>query len=175
MKPIQSVTEKNNLIAILAGCSLFLSLIEFTIPKPLPFMRIGLANIPVMISLVILSPRQTFFLMFIKVLGQSLVSGTLFSYIFLFSIAGSFSSCSAMLFVKHMFRSKVSMVGISAAGAFISNSVQVLMACIFIFEKSAVVIAPPFLATGLVTSVLLGLFTEYFINHSEWLKGKVRT
>ena len=38
-----------NLIALLGACSIFLALIEHMIPKPLPFLRIGIANLPVKI------------------------------------------------------------------------------------------------------------------------------
>ena len=39
------------IIAIFGACSLFLATIEFLFPKPLPYMRLGLANIPLLIAL----------------------------------------------------------------------------------------------------------------------------
>ena len=39
------------LLPILGACSMFLSTVEYLFPKPLPFMRLGLANLPVLIGL----------------------------------------------------------------------------------------------------------------------------
>ena len=160
--------------ALLAAFCLFLSLIEYMIPKPMPFMRLGLAHLPVMLSLTIFPPKRTLLLTLLKVLGQGLVNGTLFSYIFLFSAAGSFSSVLVMLAVYRLLRGRVSLVGVSVAGAMASNSVQILLARQFIFGDSALLIAPPFLAVGIVSSVLLGLFAAEFSSKSEWMRTRIK-
>ena len=65
-------------IALLGAFCLFLSTIEYVIPKPLPFMRIGIANLPLMLALDIFPFRTFLVLTGIKVLGQALITGTLF-------------------------------------------------------------------------------------------------
>jgi heptaprenyl diphosphate synthase len=70
-------------LALLGAFCLFLSTIEYMIPKPLPFMRIGIANLPLMLALDIFPFHIFLALIAIKVLGQALITGTLFSYIFL--------------------------------------------------------------------------------------------
>ena len=35
---------------------MFLSVIEYMIPKPMPFMRLGLAHLPILLSLLIFPP-----------------------------------------------------------------------------------------------------------------------
>ncbi len=79
-------TEEKKTAALLAAFCMFLSILEYLIPKPLPFMRIGLANLPVLLSLVLLPVRGTALVVFLKVLGQGLINGTLFSYIFVFQL-----------------------------------------------------------------------------------------
>ena len=37
-------------VALLAATALFLASVEFAIPKPVPFVRLGLANLPVLIA-----------------------------------------------------------------------------------------------------------------------------
>ncbi len=147
---------------------MFLSVIEYLIPKPMPFMRLGLANLPILISIGVFPASGVFLLALLKILGQGLINGTLFSYIFLFSAAGTFASTAVMLGVFYAFRRKVSYVGISIAGAMASNAVQLLFARTVIFGRAAVLIAPPFLAVGLVTAVLLGLFSIRFTAVSSW-------
>lgn len=165
-------------LAILGAFALFLSTIEFMIPKPLPYLRIGLANLPILVSLYILPVPQIFLLVLIKVLGQGLVNGTLFSYIFLLSLFGSFSSGMVMVLVSRSWiagdrRERISFIGISVTGALASNSTQIILSSLFIFGKGAWYIAPPFLAIGLITSCILGYFTHRFANSSTWYRTKL--
>lgn len=138
------------------------------IPKPLPFLRLGLANLPVMLSINVLPLPSFLVLVLIKILGQGLIGGTLFSYIFLFSAAGTVSSALVMLALKKVFPRSVSYIGISIAGAFASNVAQLVLARYYIFGESAWYIAPPFLAVGAVSGTLLGLFANTFATKSRW-------
>ena len=151
---------------------MFLSIIEYLIPKPLPFMRIGLANVPILISLMIFPVRGTLLLSLLKIVGQGLVNGSLFSYIFIFSAAGSLSSSLMMLAAFHLLGRRVSLVGVSIAGAMASNIVQIALARQFIFGEAAVLIAPPFLTIGLISAIVLGVFTGSFIKQSTWVKNR---
>lgn len=155
-------------IVWLGALCFFLSAIEFMIPKPLPFLRLGLANLPVMLAAYLLPLQSYILLVAIKVLGQGLIGGTLFSYIFVFSTAGTLASALAMRLYARIPQKYASFVGMSALGAFTSNVVQLLFARFWIFGESAWYIAPPFLAVGLVTGTLLGLFANRFAESSRW-------
>ena len=169
-KSMISTTEKREVIALLAAFCMFLSIIEYLIPKPLPFMRIGLANLPVLISLVMLKPQETLLLVALKILGQGFVNGTLFSYIFLFSAAGSFASGIVMLLSYRLLMKHITMIGICVLGAMASNLVQLYIASHIIFGKAAYLIGPPFLVVGIISAVILGWFAEKFIDKSLWLE-----
>ena len=158
-------------VALLAACALFLSTIEYLIPKPLPFMRLGLANLPLIIALGLLSWKEYLLLALLKVLGQALISGTIFSYIFLFSLAGTTASILIMLLLYNVLKKRVSLIGISIAGAMASNIAQLLLSRYLLFGEAAKLVAPPFLIVGLVTSIILGGFAQQFIAKSRWYKG----
>jgi len=155
-------------IARLGALALFLSTIEYMIPKPVPFMRLGLANVPIMLSLQMLPFSGYAVLVLLKVIGQALVNGTLFSYIALFSLFGTAASSLVMYAIYRAGRHHVSFIGISTAGALASNGVQLVLSRYIIFGPSAWLIAPPFLIMGLITSVILGVFTEVFVHKSAW-------
>jgi heptaprenyl diphosphate synthase len=162
---------KNNL-ALLGACCFFLSAVEYMIPKPLPFMRIGLANLPLMMALDIFSFRSFMILVCIKIFGQALLTGTLFSYIFLFSLAGTLSSALLMYLLRKIFTRHISFIGIGTAGAFMSNAAQLSLANFFIFKENSRYIAPPFFAVGLVTGIALGIFCEVFTRKSQWYRNE---
>lgn len=152
----------------LVSLCFFFSIIENSIPKPIPFLRIGLANIPIILSLYLLPKRKTLFLLFIKLLGQNVISGTLFSYVFIFSFCGSLSSCLFMLLAYHFGKKHLSVTGISIIGAITNNLAQVFCSYAFVFKESTKYITPILLISGLVSGVILGLFTNYFMQNSKW-------
>ena len=82
---------------------LFLSMIEYAIPKPLPFLRLGLANLPILLAFPKFRLKDIVLLVAIKTLGQGLISGTLFSYVFLFSAVGSSAAALGMGIMYHLF------------------------------------------------------------------------
>jgi heptaprenyl diphosphate synthase len=170
MIPRSKTNGRIEFIALLAAFSLFLSTVEYMIPKPVPFMRIGLANLPLLIGLGLLDSREYILLALLKVLGQGLVTGTIFSYIVLFSLGGTVSSAFIMYVLFRYGRKWTSLIGISIAGAMASNITQLQLSRLILFGDAARLIAPPFLIVGLITSVILGVFAERFVETSAWYR-----
>ncbi len=158
------------LISFFAALCLFLSAVEYAIPKPLPFLRLGLANLPVLLSLSKMRRRDTLLLVLLKVIGQGFISGTLFSYIFVFSAAGSFASAIVMIALWSLFKNTklLGTVGLSLAGALANNCAQLFVAQFMLFGSNTKYIAPILLITGLVTGTLLGIFADMFESQSKW-------
>ena len=163
--------ERSRHLALLAAVALFLASAEHVIPKPVPFLKLGLANLPVLVGLTVLRPREIFTLVGLKIVGQGLVQGTLFSYVVLFSAAGSLASAAVMLGLHRTLSPHLSLVGIGVMGAMASNLAQITSARLLIFGPSAWLIAPAFLITGTVSALLLGLFAERFVQRSRWLRA----
>ena len=157
-----------DLIAFFGALCLFFSTLEYLIPKPVPFFRLGLANLPILLALYVMPVRQILLLVLLKVVGQGLVGGTLASYVFLFSAAGSFASAGVMLAAHRIGRKAISVVGISLFGSLASNIVQITLSVTFIFGQSSWIIAPPFLAIGALSGLAVGIFAERFRTRSRW-------
>ncbi|UTY28593.1 Gx transporter family protein [Treponema putidum] len=160
--------KADSLIPLFGGFCFFLSAIEIMIPKPVPFFRMGLANLPLLLGIDLFSFPAFILLLAIKVLGQALISGTLFSYVLLFSAVGTFSSGLLMYAMRKIPRKAISFMGISLAGAFVSNSLQFLLAVLIMFGKSAVYIIPPVFSLGAITAVAIGWFASEFEIQSVW-------
>jgi uncharacterized membrane protein len=160
--------RSDTVVAWFGALCFFLSAIEYLIPKPLPFLRVGLANLPVMLAIDILPLPAFCALILIKILGQGLIGGTLFSYVALFSAVGTVSSALLMLALRRLFPRSLSYVGLSLAGAFASNAAQLLLARWYLFGESAAYIAPPFFLVGCVTGAALGLFANRYAAKSQW-------
>jgi heptaprenyl diphosphate synthase len=159
-----------NVLAVLAAVAMFFSTLEYLIPKPVPFFRVGLANLPILLVIRFFRPRDVLKLTLLKVLGQGLINGTLASYVFLFSVFGSFASSLVMIGLISLGGRRVSLVGVSTAGAVASNVVQVTLSVLFIFGPSSWVIAPPFLILGTAAGIVVGLIAERFGASSRWIE-----
>ena len=164
-------TTDKKLLPFLAALCLFLAAVEYAIPKPLPFLRLGLANLPVIIALFIMPTRDIYKLILLKIMGQALITGTLFSYIFLFSAAGSLASGLTMLGVHQILRDRISCIGLSLAGAAANNIAQLIVAHLILFGSATRYIAPILLISGAVTGLILGIFTQMFTERSKWFRG----
>ena len=164
-------TTDKKLLPFLAALCLFLAAVEYAIPKPLPFLRLGLANLPVIVALFVLPTRDIYKLILLKIIGQALITGTLFSYIFLFSAAGSLASGLTMLGMHLWLKKKVSCIGLSLAGAAANNIAQLVVARLILFGSATRYIAPILLISGAATGLVLGIFTQMFIEKSKWFRG----
>ncbi len=165
--PLRAERSKNLLPTFAAFC-FFLSAIEFLIPKPLPFLRIGLANVPVLLAIDLFSFKSFFMLVLLKTFGQALINGTLFSYVALFSLAGSLSSGLVMYLLGKIPRRSISFIGIALVGALCSNTVQLLLARFLIFGEGMRYVIVPLLFVGSISAIALGAFSNRFVRLSTW-------
>lgn len=165
--------ERRDLVAFLGALALFFAAIEYLFPKPVPFFRLGLSNLPLLVALGVLRPREILVLVVIKVLGQGLVNGTLVSYVFVFSLAGSLASALVMVVVHRWAGRWFSLVGIGLWGALASNLVQILLSVWFVFGTTAWIIAPLFLTLGTGAGLLVGWTAQTFTQQSAWWKRRV--
>jgi heptaprenyl diphosphate synthase len=131
-------------------------------------MRIGIANLPILLAADLLPLPWYIALALVKVFGMSLISGSLFTYVALFSLAGTLTAALVMWLARKGLGHHVSAVGVSILGAVASNAAQ-MGPSLLVYGVAAVrLMAPPFLATGLITGALLGVFVELFVAESRW-------
>jgi len=157
-----------DITALLGAFCFFLSALEYMVPKPLPFMRLGIANLPILLAADLLPLPWYLALALVKVFGMSVISGSLFSYIALFSLAGTLTAALAMWLARRAMGRWVTSVGVSIVGAVASNAIQMGIASLVVFGDAVRLLAPAFLASGLVTGALLGVFAEIFASKSAW-------
>ncbi|HPZ16105.1 MAG TPA: Gx transporter family protein [Sphaerochaeta sp.] len=156
------MSQSERKVAFISAVTLLCSTLEFLIPKPLPFLRLGLANLPLLLILDFIDLPSFLAILLLKVIGQGMVSGTLFSYLILISLAGTLSSGLAMYAAKRLLKTHVSLVGVSLIGAFTSNLSQIAVAALVAYGSAIWIAAPLMLSLGLATSLVLGLFAERY-------------
>lgn len=160
-----------NFVASCGALCFLLSSLELIVPKPLPFLRIGFANMPLVFGVYFFCFKEYCLLTILKILGQLLISGTLFSYLALFSVASSLASALAMFLCYKILRAKISALGISVVGAFFSNVAQLCIAKMFFLGGAILSIVGVFLLFGTITSAVLGALCLQVLARSRFVKA----
>jgi len=124
---------------------------------PVPFLRIGLANVIILILLM----KREFMMAFVVNITKTLIGGllcfTLMSPTTLLSICGGLG---AMLVMWLLLFSKInfSVLGISIAGAVMHNIIQVLLVRLIIIPRDSIMyLLPVMMLVGLVTGLVTGI------------------
>lgn len=165
--------KKVSLVSFFGGICILFALVEAAIPKPLPFLRLGIANLPILLALGYLGAGEFFLLGLLKITAQGIYGGTMFSFAFLFSTGGTLSSMLVMYVFFHLFKKRnlISFVGISILGAVFSCAVQTLLGAAFIFGEGMRYVFPLFLLTSGVSGLLLGFFAEMISVSSDFFSS----
>ncbi|MGL5088367.1 MAG: Gx transporter family protein [Cetobacterium sp.] len=145
--------------------ALYLSLIETLIPKPFPWMKLGLANIASIIALEKFDEKMALEILLLRILIQGMMLGTLFSPSFIISlISGGASTLLTILLFRY--RKNLSLIAICISGAFIHNLVQLVVVYFLLFRnisiisKSIFIFIWGFLFMGCISGVITGYICE---------------
>ena len=153
--------EEIYLIALVL-LGLYLSLVENIIPKPFPWMKIGLSNIAILIALEKFNSKMAIQAILLRVFIQALMLGTLFTPNFIISFSAGLISTLFMIFL-YKFRKYLSLVSISCISAFTHNVLQLIVEYFLMFRnislnsKSIIVFIVIFLFLGVVMGLITGI------------------
>ncbi|MCT2534301.1 Gx transporter family protein [Aquibacillus koreensis] len=157
-------------IALLASQAVIISLIERAIPFPFaiaPGAKLGLANIITCMALYTLSTKDAAKVVAIRIVLSTLLGGTISS--FMYSASGAILSFIGMWAVKKLGPNRVSLIGVSTAGAILHNVGQLMIAS-WIAQTWTVLLYLPVLSfIGILSGIAIGIFANYLLNHVEKL------
>ena len=152
--------SSKNRIAYFAALTLLFSYIEMLLPKVLPFLRLGLSNIPVLLAFDL--PFLPFmFLTFIKSFLSAMMQGTLFSPFVFVSLSQSLASAFLMFFLSKLRGRFLSIYGISIAGSAVSALVQILTTSLYL-GKGTFSLLPYMLFFSLFSGIITAFLAQFF-------------
>jgi uncharacterized membrane protein len=153
-------------IAVLAAYALALSGFERLIPTPIPWLRLGLANIITIAALLLYGFRTAMTVTLIRVILASLFMGTFLGPAFILSFGGGVSSTAAMGLVHKTCGKMFGPVGLSLIGALFHNLAQLALAYLLFIQRieAVVIISPILLLLGTFTGVANGVISGLMIH-----------
>lgn len=163
--------QKIIFISLLVAQGVVIGLIENMIPYPFAFApgaKLGLANLITIIALFTMTKRDSFLLIWLRLILTTLLGGTVST--FLYSMSGSLLSYFGMLLVKQLGPKRVSIIGISAAGGFLHNVGQLVTAS-WIAQSWSVMLYLPVLAFfGILSGIAIGIAANYLLQRVDTLR-----
>ena len=148
-------------IALLTALSLILFVLEGFLPLPLPVpgAKLGLAAIVTLIALHLLPTRDAGLMLTLRILLASTLGGGVAPM--LYSLAGGAASFTAMVLLKKY--TQLSIVGISAAGGFLHNMAQLLVAAAVMQTPVLFSYAPVLGFVGILTGIGIGISAQIIL------------
>lgn len=158
-------TKKIVKLGLLLAVALILSYIESLIPFGfgIPGIKLGLANLAVLLCLYCIGTREAITLNVMRILLSGFMFGNMYSIIY--SLAGGVLSFLVMWIGKKINLWSIS--GVSVLGGVSHNIGQIIIAA-FVVETAGVSYYIPFLLfAGVLTGMLMGLITRLVIPYFE--------
>ena len=152
--------RKIALVGILTAATIVIGILESFIPSVgIPGVKLGLANIMILITLYELGILEAVFVNLARVFLIGLFRGTLFSMGFWMSFTGAFLSLAIMI-VFYILIKKFSIIGVSVVGALFHVFGQILIAIIFLSTTLILYYLPIIAISAVITGVLVGIVAD---------------
>ena len=156
------------LLSLLIALSIVLRGVEALIPNPLPWLRIGLANIMTLLAIMLFGLKAGMLLTVLRTLIASLLFGSFLSPPFFLSVSAGIASTLVMGAALRWGGAFFSPVGISVLGGVVHNLTQLCVAYLLIIHHVEIFYLFPLLAIlGIVTGFLNGWLA--FVLHEHLL------
>lgn len=140
---------------LLLAFALILSYIEVLIPFSLgiPGIKLGLANLAVVMTLYLVGYKEALVLTVIKAVLCGFLFGNM--SMILYSLSGAV--CSFLIMAAMMKTDSFHLPVVSAAGGVMHNIGQLLIACFTVKTYSIIYYMPVLILAGLITGILIGM------------------
>lgn len=158
--------RRKALFAVLLALGIVLYVLEGLFPPllPAPGAKLGLSQIIVPITMLILGYKDGIWLAVMRSILGSFIGGTFLSPGAILSLGGALVSAIVMAFALKFLRPALSLIGISILGAIGHNLTQLLLAFILFIKSYALLYYMPFLLLfGLVSGSVTGLLAVYVV------------
>lgn len=145
-------------MGVFLALALILSYVESLIPFyfGIPGVKLGLANLIVVIMLYAVGAKEAFAISMLRILLSGFLFGNLFSI--LYSFAGGILSFLVMWLVKRT--GKFHVMSVSICGGITHNIGQILVASVIVETYSIFYYIPVLLIAGLITGMLIGVIAS---------------
>lgn len=168
---MRNKTEKIAIFGMLTALAFIFSYLEHLVPLSAaapPGVKIGIANIVVMIALYLLGTKDAFIISIVRVVLVGFTFGNLYSM--LYSLAGGLLSLGVMVLMKRS--GKFGIPGVSVVGGILHNIGQIVVAVLTMDGNTNLfMLFPMYAVSGTAGGIVVGVLAAIVIKH---LKKHIR-
>ena len=159
-----TLIDKNQINSRIAILSLIVALgvvlhrLEILIPLPSPWIKLGLANLMTLVTLIFFSLRDAVTVTLLRIVLGSIIGGTFLSPTFFLSLSGGVMSVFVMSWVYSHGKSPFSLVGVSVCAAYTHTLTTII--CVYFFwvqQEFIFKLLPVFFMFTLIAGILTGI------------------
>lgn len=153
---------------VFTALALLFSYIESLIPFHIgiPGVKLGLANLIIVIALYKMNARQAFLLSVTRIVLAGFLFGNLFSI--LYSLAGGMLSLIVMILLKK--QNGFSVMGVSVAGGVFHNVGQLVIAMLVTESLNLFYYVPVLMISGLIIGIFIGIIANEMLKRLRRLR-----
>ncbi|MEW5801483.1 MAG: Gx transporter family protein [bacterium] len=179
----QKKINRTILLSLLSSMAVIFFVVESAIPNPVPWLRLGLANIVVMVAIVFYGVKDGLLVSFLRAMAGSMIVGTFLGPSFWLSISGGLASALIMGLLYRFCSPFFSLIGISIVGAYTHSLTQMVLVFVFLIQRREIFyLLPVILFSALATGFINGLAATFLVEqlhrvlsrsmHAAILKGQ---
>ena len=145
-------------LALIVALGIVLHRFETLIPLPSPWIKLGLANVMTLVTLVFMGFRDALTVTLLRIILGSIFWGTFLSPAFFLSLSGGVAATFAMAAVYYYRKSPFSLIGVSVCAAYAHTLASIL--CVYFFwiqQEFFFKLLPIFFTFALITGILNGI------------------
>ena len=145
-------------LALLVALGIALHRLEALIPLPSPWIKLGLANVMTLVTLVFLGFRDALTVTLLRIILGSILWGTFLSPSFFLSLSGGVAATVTMAIVYYHRKGPFSLIGVSVCAAYAHTISAVL--CVYFFwvrQEFFFQLLPIFFTFALITGIMTGI------------------
>ena len=151
------------LLGVLTAGAIVIAILESFIPSiGIPGVKLGLANIVILIILYELGIVEAVIVNLLRVLVVGLVRGTFLGMGFFMSLTGAVFSLGIMI-LFYLLIKKFSVIGVSVIGSIFHVGGQILIAMIYLGTAYIVLYLPVLAISAIITGVFVGISAQLSI------------
>ena len=155
--------QKMALLGVLTAAAIVIAILESFIPSVgIPGVKLGLANIVILIILYELGIVEAVIVNVLRVVVVGLVRGTFLSMGFLMSLTGCALSLSVMI-LFYVLVKKFSIIGVSVIGSVFHVTGQIIIAMLFLGTAYIFLYLPIIAISAIITGVFVGIVAQLII------------
>ena len=155
--------QKMALLGVLTAGAIVIAILESFIPSiGIPGVKLGLANIVILVILYELGIVEAIIVNLLRVIVVGLVRGTFLGMGFFMSLTGAVLSLGIMI-LFYLLIKKFSVIGVSVIGSIFHVGGQILIAMIYLGTAYIVLYLPVLAISAIITGVFVGIIAHLII------------